>query len=191
MKSPGLASRVRRDPSSFWRWFRLFRRVQPDVVVSSCGWYRAFRLAPVAAWLAGVRKRFTIQHLAPPSPSWAKPGSLKSTLRRFVGGNPRRATAVRLSAYFCQKTICVSNAVRDSLVRDYLFPADRAVTIYNGISISKFIPSENNKADVRTELSIRPDEFLLVCAARLNEVKRIDILLQALAQLSRDGIRCK
>jgi glycosyltransferase involved in cell wall biosynthesis len=178
-------------PISFWRWFRFFRSAQPDVVVFTCGWYRAFRFAPIAAWLAGVRKRFTIQQLAPPSPSRVKPGSLKSMLRRFVGGNPRRATGVRLSAYFCQKTICVSNSVRDTLVQDYLFPADRAITIYNGISVSKFVPSESEGAAVRAKLGVGPDEFLLVCAARLNEVKRVDILLQALSKLSRDGVRCK
>src|ERR1700761_7255262 len=33
------------EPISFWRWFRIFRSVQPDIVVFTCGWYRAFRFA--------------------------------------------------------------------------------------------------------------------------------------------------
>ncbi len=86
-----------------------------------------------------------------------------------------------MSAYFCRKTICVSSAVREALVRDYRFPAGKTITIYNGVSVSKFVPSESGRAVVRARLGVSSDEFLLVCTARLSEVKRVDILFQAMA----------
>jgi len=98
---------------------------------------------------------------------------------------------VRVSAYFCRKIICVSSAVREALVRDYRFPAGKTITIYNGVSVSKFVPSESGRAVVRARLGVSSDEFLLVCTARLSEVKSVDILLQAMARLLRDGVRCE
>ncbi len=76
-------------------------------------------------------------------------------------------------------------------MRNYRFPIKNTITIYNGISVSKFVPAENAGAAVRTRLGVKPDEFLLVCAARLSEQKGIDILLQAIAQVLREGVQCK
>src|SRR6201999_1600549 len=61
----------------------------------------------------------------------------------------------------------------------------------NGVSVTKFAPSASNKQMLRAKLGISSDEFLLVCAARLSEVKRVDILLEAMSRVIRDGIRCK
>jgi glycosyltransferase involved in cell wall biosynthesis len=64
-------------------------------------------------------------------------------------------------------------------------------TIHNGVSVSEFVPSENDRVAIRARLRVRPDEFLLVCPARLSQQKGIDILLQAMARVVRDGIRYK
>src|SRR5579864_3598407 len=47
------------------------------------------------------------------------------------------------------------------------------------------------RQSVRTMLGVGSKEFLLVCAARLSEVKRVDILLQAVAQVLSAGHQCK
>jgi glycosyltransferase involved in cell wall biosynthesis len=181
----------KKEPLSFWGWFQVLRDAQPDVVVFSCGWIWAFPFASVAAWLAGVPRRFSIQQLLTPPPPRVEGRSLESVLRRLFGGSARRLAGLRVSTFFFNKTICVSNAVRDSLVRDYRFPASKTITIPNGVSVSKFVPSESARAAVRGRLGLGADEFVLVCAARLSEVKRIDILLQAMARVLRDGVPCK
>jgi glycosyltransferase involved in cell wall biosynthesis len=101
------------------------------------------------------------------------------------------AAQIRTSAYFYNTTICVSNALRDSLLKDFGFPARKVKTIRNGVSVSEFVPSEDRRSEVREKLGCSPDEFVLVCVARLSEQKRIDILLQALARVLREGVRCK
>ena len=57
----------KRNLNSFWGWFRTFRDIRPEVVVLvnaslwCLRWY-----TPVAAWLAGIPRRFSIAHLTPP-----------------------------------------------------------------------------------------------------------------------------
>ena len=57
----------KRNLNSFWGWFRTFRDLRPDVVVLvnaslwCLRWY-----TPVAGWLAGIPRRFSIAHLTPP-----------------------------------------------------------------------------------------------------------------------------
>jgi glycosyltransferase involved in cell wall biosynthesis len=44
---------------------------------------------------------------------------------------------------------------------------------------------------MRAKLNLSPTEFLVVCVARLEAQKRIDILLSAIARLRQMGTRCK
>ena len=189
----GVLCRTR--PLSFWGWFQLFRDVRPDIVVFCSGWVWSFPgYAFVAAFLGGARRRFSIQHLfSPIMPRVRVPGrrSLRSVRERLFGRRTLGLLGSRVSSYLCHTTVCVSNAIRKSLLTDYRFSPNKTITIYNGVSVSKFAPSRIGTNTVRTRLGVAPDEFLLVCVARLSEVKRIDILLQAVARVLRDDIRCK
>ena len=185
-----------KSTTALWNWVSLFRAFQPDVVVFVYGWLWAFpRMAPIGAWLAGVQRRFSIQQLVT-SPQTLLPweSSARSKSRRSILSILRRLLypiALRISAHSFHTTICVSHAMKDSLVRDFGFPEKKLRTIYNGVSVSEFVPSESRGAEMRAQLGLRPDEFVLVCAARLSEQKGIDILLQAMARVLRDGVACK
>jgi glycosyltransferase involved in cell wall biosynthesis len=178
---------------SAWDWFSVFRSIKPDVAVFVYGtlfdlpWY-----ATVAAWAAGIRKLYAIQHLIPPPmPPKVAVKTARDALRRVAGGQTRRIIGSRFPPYLCEKTICVSNAVRDSLVRDYRFPSERTITIHNGVSLSEFVPLAADGIPLRTKLGIRSEEFVVVCAARLSEEKGIDVLLLAISQLLRRDLTCK
>ena len=57
----------RPEPITLTDWIRLFRELRADVVVFCYGWIGSFSWpAALGALLAGVRKRFAIQHLVPP-----------------------------------------------------------------------------------------------------------------------------
>ena len=73
----------------------------------------------------------------------------------------------------------------------YGFPRRKTVVVVNGISVSTFAPSKMNGAAVRARLEIEPEEFVLVCAARIVADKGIDILIRAVAQVLRLGVPCK
>ncbi len=179
--------------NSVWDWFRFFRKTGPDVVVFVNGWLWSFPwYSSVAACLAGVRRRFAIQHLiAEPVPVKMEGRLIRNALWRVLGGRKRGVVSLEISALLYNTTICVSNAVRDRLVSDYRFPANKTITIHNGVSLSEFVPSERTRAAFRARRGIGSEEFLLVCVARLSEVKGIDTLLLAMARLLRDGVPCK
>jgi glycosyltransferase involved in cell wall biosynthesis len=183
----------REEPESLADWFRLIRENRPSIIVFCYSWIGSFPwLAPVAAQLAGVKKRFSIQHLIPslvppPIEGW----SLVSIVRRLVGRRTRYLACAFVSGRAFNNTICVSDAVRNALVNELRFPPGKTITIRNGVSTSAFFPSNKDGAVVRSRLGIGPDEFLLVCIARLASAKGVDILLQAVSQVIHQGISCK
>lgn len=205
----------KQTPRSLWDWVWLFRSVKSDVVVFIHGVFWAIPYAaPIGAWLAGVRGRFSIVHLMiprdPVSPQvWAvvkRRRSIRGRVGRLLGRQepdwmatlPLRVIAsmsspvqLRRSAHFYRTAICVSNALRDSLVKDFGFPVSRVKTIHNGVPVSEFVPAESRGSEVREKLGIGKDEFVLVCVARLSGQKGIDILLQAIARVLREGLHCK
>lgn len=179
--------RSERGLRSFGDWFRIFRDVRPDVIVFIYGTLIAIPgPAVLAARLAGVRKLYSIQHLIPPPVRSKVEGRpLRNVAHRAIGG------WARACAYLCDKTICVSNAVRDGLVQDYRFPRNATITIHNGVSVREFTPVGNDRIAIRARLRIRPEELVLVCSARLSEEKGIDILLTAVSGLVLRGLVCK
>ena len=53
-----------KEPESLWDWLRMIREAHPDIIVFIYSWIEAFPWqAPVAALLAGVRRRFSIHQL--------------------------------------------------------------------------------------------------------------------------------
>ncbi|MGB9433099.1 MAG: glycosyltransferase [Candidatus Acidiferrum sp.] len=203
-------------PQFLWDWVRLFRDIRPDVVVFVYGWFWAIPcVAVVGAWVAGVRRRFSIQHLMTSRVSLSPEvlaalkrarslrKRLRGVLRKLLGrkdpfplplwliASMNSAEQISRSAHFYNQTICVSDTLRHSLLKDFGFPANKVRTIRNGVSVSEFVPSKDHKSEVRERLGFGPDEFVLVCIARLSEQKRIDILLEAQAQVLREGVRCK
>jgi glycosyltransferase involved in cell wall biosynthesis len=188
-----VAVKCEKQPKSLRDWFRIIREADPDTIVFIYSWIEAFPWqAPVAALLAGVRRRFSIHQLiANPPPPRVRGWSPRNMLRRLIGRRARYLLSVRTSGYVLNKTICVSNAVQEVLVNAYRFPASKTVIVHNGVSTSTFVPSEMGGAAVRARFGVGPEDFLLVCAARLADAKGIDILLQAVSRVVRQGVSCK
>jgi len=182
-----------KEPRSLWDWLRLIREAHPDTIVFIYSWLEAFPWqGPVAALLAGVRRRVSIHRLmAHPLPPPVQGWSPRNILRRLIGRRARYLLRVRISGYVSNKTICVSNAVREVLVNAYGFPARKTLTVLNGVSTSTFFPMKTGGAAVRDRLGVDPEDFLLVSTARLVEATGIDILLQAVSRVVRQGISCK
>jgi glycosyltransferase involved in cell wall biosynthesis len=180
-------------PTTVREWIRVIRNAKPDILVFCYSWIEAFPWqAPVAAFLAGVHRRYSIQHLIPtPPPPPERGRSPRNLLRRFIGKRARYLLGLRIPGHLSTKTICVSDAVRNALVNLYRFPARKTITVQNGVSTSTFAPSKRDGADLRAKFGIGPGEFVLVCAARLAEAKGVDILLQAVAQVFKQGTPCK
>ena len=190
-----VAIRSEKSLKSVTDWVRVFREINPDVVILVYGtlWLLPW-FAAVAARLAGVRKLYAIHHLMPlppPNPQILEINSPRDVLRRVFGKRVRKLLAARVPPHLCDTTICVSNAVRDSLIQQYRFPARKMLTIHNGISPREFAPSRTDGIAIRTKLQIRSGDFVLVCTARLSIEKGIDILLSAMSHIIQKDPSCK
>jgi glycosyltransferase involved in cell wall biosynthesis len=188
-----VAVKCEKEPESVADWYRMIRETRPDIIVFCYSWIEAFPWqAPVAALLAGVKRRFSIQQLIPSLVPPPVPGrSLVSMVRRLIGRRARYFLRGFISGYACNLTICVSDAIRKALVNDFRFPPRKTITIHNGVCTSSFVPSKMGGAAVRSRLGIGPEDFLLICIARLAEAKGVDILLEAVSQVVLKGIPCK
>ncbi len=186
-----------KEPQSLWEWLRLTREDRPDIIVFSYSWLEAFPWRGcVAAALAAIPNRIFVQYRMPPQPPPpVEARSIRGRIRRLIGRQARNALCVKISARTCSfllsSTVCVSNAIRDALVKIYRFRPNHTIVIQNGVSITTFTPSETHGAAVRAQLGIDREEFLLVCVARLVEVKGIDILIRAVSKVLRQGVQCK
>ena len=185
-RRPNLTIRtLEKTPGSVFRWISFFRSLSADAVVFVHGWsWNLHWIAPIGAWLSGIPRRFAIQHLV-------VSGEARKSLAHRVLGKVLRHPNLKISAATLNETICVSDAVKNELIREYGFPKGKMQTIRNGVSLSEFAPDRADGSRIRAEYGIGEGEFLLVCAARLSEQKGIDILLTALGRALQNGVRCK
>jgi glycosyltransferase involved in cell wall biosynthesis len=192
-RTPGITVRPMPEPTTLSDWIKLFRGVRADIVVFCYGWIGSFPWqASAGAMLAGVHKRFAIQHLVPPPlPPPVEGSSPRDRLRRLVGQRARRLFGWRVAGHLYNRTVCVSDAVRDGLISIYRFPKRKTITIHNGVSVPTFVPCQSTRASVRAKFGLGANDFLLICVARLGKAKGVDILVQAVSEVIRRGISFK
>ena len=188
--------RSERALKSIMDWTRVFREIKPDIVVLVYGtlWLLPW-FATLAARLAGVEKLYAIHHLMPQPPPdlWiVEIKSPRDVLRLLFGKRLRKPLGVRVAARLCNMTVCVSNAVRDALIKRYGFPEHKVKTIHNGISPANFVATAADRNNQQEDkFKICPNDFLLVCTARLSAEKGIDVLLSAMGKIVREHPECK
>lgn len=176
-----------RSLESIWDWAQVFRKNKPNAVVLVYGtlWMLPW-VAAVAARVAGVPRLYAIHHLMPQQPAEPLIQTIKSPrdlLRRVFGRRVRKLLFARIPPRICDTTICVSNAVRDSLVADYGFPMGKMRTIHNGVACREFALKSGDRASVRAALDVGANDVLLICTARLSREKGIDILISAMERI--------
>ena len=182
----------RRDQSecgSFFSMLLTFIQLRPSAIIFVKGSMGDFGMTScVAARCAGVRRILAIEHLiADPLPPPVAASGLRKYLRRYLGWRAREVLIRRLQSRLIMRTICVSEGVRNRLVAEYGYPTSSTVTVLNGTDLRHFRPSDaDERARIRENMNLSSEEIVIVCAARLSERKRIDILLESLAQLQGD-----
>lgn len=85
--------------------------------------------------------------------------------------------ALRAAIGLSQAAIAVSNDVVSSLGN-----SARISVVHNGIDLERFSPGPRSSA-LRAELTAHPDEPLIVCICRLDEVKQVDHVIRAVGSL--------
>ena len=79
-----------------------------------------------------------------------------------------------------QWTVCVSDAVRESLASQYDFARRRLITVRNGVDLDVFRPNPVVRAEMRREWQIPEDAFVFGIVSRLVHHKGVDVAIEAL-----------
>ncbi|MDB5348587.1 MAG: glycosyltransferase family 1 protein [Schlesneria sp.] len=86
------------------------------------------------------------------------------------------------------KVICCSESVRIQHIREFRIPESRAVTIDNGIDLSRFKPIDQAERDrIRSDFGISNDQLMLLNVGRITHQKGQDLLLRSLIQADLAG----
>ena len=170
--------RVERVPEvdSRWDWKGMFRtwrglrRLSPSLLHLHHVWPASDRYLVSLAEAAGVPHLVLTEHIV------GQPHSAGQRLlkRREL----KRADAVT----------AVCGSVVDSLVRDYGVPRERVRVVPNGADLPDEAAEHPASRRVRATLGASAMKPLWVCAARLEEQKGHDVLLEALAGVRRRGL---
>jgi sugar transferase (PEP-CTERM/EpsH1 system associated) len=153
------------DPKLVWALYRLFVRERPDIVHTHA--WGTLLEGLLAARLARVPVVIHGEH-----------GTLQ--LRPHQRWLQRRGWSA------ADRVLSVSSRLAERITRETGFPLERIRVIRNGVDIERFGRVERSSA--RAILRLPADQPTLVTVGRLVPVKDHETLLQAMAQLRRDGV---
>jgi sugar transferase (PEP-CTERM/EpsH1 system associated) len=88
----------------------------------------------------------------------------------------------RITDPLTNRVVCVSQQVADFVVRHVGIRRDKTVIIPNGIDLQDFARLPGRR-QARAALKLPPDRVLVGTVARLDPVKRLDVLLRAMGSL--------
>ena len=90
----------------------------------------------------------------------------------------------RLSAHFCDKIVCISDAEKESALREKICKLSKLQVIYNGIDLEEI---EKTAPMSRSQLGIPEDAFVVGMVGRLSKQKAPDTFVKA-AKLIKEKI---
>ncbi|MEV5574992.1 glycosyltransferase [Spirillospora sp. NPDC052269] len=157
-----------RDLTVLPRLVSLMRRGRYDAVHTHL--YRACLYGRVAARIAGVRRIIATEHSL-------GDGHIEGRDTTW----PVRML-YRASEQLGSATVAVSPTVERRL-RDWGVPARRVVTIPNGLDPVAFAFDPVARERVREGLGVAPGDFVVGTVGRLVPTKRVDVLIEAVAQV--------
>lgn len=98
----------------------------------------------------------------------------------------KRVWANRLLLTRKDRFVAVGEQVRKALIEFEGMPAPRVEVIYNGRDLSEYDPQKSQRDDVRRELGLAEDAFVVIQVARLNRLKDHPTALRAIRHLAHD-----
>ena len=156
---------------------RLIRHWKPDVVHTHSS--KAGILGRLAAWRERVPCVIHTVH-GPPFHTYERKWR-----------NAVYIMAERVAARRCHVIACVADAMRTQFLEAGIGRAEQYVTVWSGMQTQPFLEPAWSRDEVRRELNLREDDFVLGTIARLAELKGHDDLLDSLDELMKQHRQIK
>ena len=86
--------------------------------------------------------------------------------------------------------ICLGNYAKDILMKDYNIPKEKIKVINHGISDEAVLLSSTKQKKMRQKLFIPEDEIVMVFVGRIDDMKGIDVLIEAFGSVVKDYPKC-
>jgi glycosyltransferase involved in cell wall biosynthesis len=181
------------DREPFWKtlpkWLRLFSSVRPDQIVILEAMVSELDVTPVvAAWWKNRGRVFLFEA------NWGRSlDPVFSTGNRnlhygFLPGiglyRYKEIVRQRLRGRLARHTFVVSQGIKDNLVSEYGYPAERTSVLYHGVDTRRFQPSVSERLEYRRTHGIPDEATVIVSHGRLVRRKRVDRILNAFDVLS-------
>lgn len=176
---PALGREIRpwRDLSVLFRLIRLIRRIRPEILHTHTA--KAGVVGRLAAWFTGVP---VVVHTFHGHVFQGYFSPLKT--RVFVG-------LERWLAGRTDRILTVSETVRTDLLNLEIGTPERVRVIPLGLDLEPYLGCECLSGQLRLELGLSPDDFLVGIVARLVPIKAHEVFLEAAARLSRQWPRTR
>ena len=143
---------------------RQLKQERPDIL--HCHLVRANLYGRIAAKMAGIP--VVISTLRNIEEYMQRGDSLSRTVCHFE----------RVTARWVSKYIAVSEAVRQEAIKRLHLPPTKIVTILNAIDLTPYSRKSTDRATVRTEMGIRPDDIVVSSVGRLHPQKNYPFFLK-------------
>jgi len=153
------------DWFAFWKLYKLICQERPDIVHTHLA--KAGTLGRLAAKLSGVS---TIVHTFHGNLFHSHFGVVKTKV--FI-------ILEKLLALLTTRIVAISQTQREELLHYKIAPPKKVVCIPLGLELDLFLKAEEEKGQLRTELSLNQDHKLVGIIARLVPVKGHSFLFEA------------
>jgi glycosyltransferase involved in cell wall biosynthesis len=173
------------DDAGLLRWLRLFRGMPADVAVLAKGWVFSGNASLDLAARLCFGRYLTVEHITPPPrPAWEQKWHLGGLVPGLGLWWVRHMGSIHSRVWFPHRMYTVSEAIRQHLIRDYAYPADRLVTVHNGIDSERYRPDEALRRATRSAWGVPEDALVFGSVGRLvNNHKGLDLAIDAFAAL--------
>ncbi|HVB80542.1 MAG TPA: glycosyltransferase [Candidatus Binataceae bacterium] len=163
----------------FISWIRYLNRLRPDAIILAEGGFRDFPLCTALAAFVIARGNLWMMEFHPAPQPTTKHSRTRFT---FI---PRLSPLKRPRAWLTKGILSASQGVKDRLVNGYGYAPEKIRVVYTGVDTKRFSPvSQDSRKGLRRQLQIPDEAVVVVSAARLHRIKRLDRLIQAFSALS-------
>jgi glycosyltransferase involved in cell wall biosynthesis len=157
--------------TAVWRYYRLLRREKPDIVHAAL--FHASLLSRLVGHLARL----------PVIVTWRQSVELGSPIREWLN---------RWTSRWDDGVVAVCEPVRQAELERGGGPPERVKVLYNCVDVEQISAlASADSGRLRSELGIPDGSLVVGMVGRLHPTKGVDVLLQAMQSIARDGFQAR